>query len=1629
MLIISVFFLQNLCKFLTISADFRVPSLFLSENETLSLSLRDYFPNTYPKIELLGATNQFFSIKSFENLEEFDHYSFESSSSLQKVKFLKEINALFLLFKEKCSIFFLEKHNERFLKIIANTKLKYSMDSAETLRFTCFDLVFLQETREILFDCDCESSENRTKTVFLSYFLQESKQFLLKNASFFEKPPSFACKRLLQRERGLLFRRCARNSNFSAASSYEIFEIFLKNASFYEISLRNRVNVRDLSSDLRSFLVDAWILEKIPGVLAESREYSEYMGLLATNTTVFLVNVSQKTAEITQKRRFSNETLLKLHRIIYESTPCFLLLSKKSLYFLRVNVSNPTILQVSLVVSLQEASTPQNLHYTRDHLLVEYKYFIKIYRYSSIFADFLRVTAVFLHFFEETRVFRYFTSILFIEDVEIISILWKTSDFLEKEPQESQLFSQKTTWRLNFSQISSRFFELSYSFSLFSLLPRESLQNSNVSLLINDQFSLTIAVFFWNLSDTRVYFFESLRNREYFLLKSETFAINLENFVIGALPKANLSRKSSIKPQFSVQDSSYWTFDYSSILKENLAFSPQNFLRNTLFLYMEAYASSLSFLWQSSQTNLVSLINCFEIKENLISDCVVLTKFSLKVAIIKALKAKSLLFLLDSNKKLYYLQENLKNPEIKPVPIAEILCEDFEIHAEFCLFFCVNHQRGFLDIYSFSQETADLAFEIIAKHETFAIKSLKIDQLFIDFFNMGCLIVKSAKILYFIEIISEFPANSLKFLVKTAMRIESETYSVFLVNSGVFSKKLLIIDLLAHNIKEFSLQNPLNPQFSRQYPVFHYKIRFCVLNSQRYLGIVARNPSDNAEYFLFYDIFESTSSILKRKVNLEAGCLKYNVKIMSKNVVNIANSKVYALLLVIKENEISFKTIENIKLLGNLKTFLSFPQLKAEKSSRFLTFRFVLYYFNTFHAEKVFHLLNITAIPSDMLVLAENSLRKVEVFETFSAGTYSYFLKDGIFQGPITNYMLINEKNVEFSNFNAFLAPTGNFLEYHEKLENYGNVISMDFSKKDQLFVVLSEKMLTFFDVLYDYRVIYQYQIEEGFNCLSINQHKASDFLVIFCKFTENYSTPALYLQFFFYSYERKTNKTRDKHAKTDDFLNKSSTFDNFNEDNFSVNTKDFTFSVQKIRYKNGDSEIMDNNFVSSDLLGNHLIILAKEYYSSINSVYIFQIPAENNEFSLFCKGKIELFQEIATNSAENLFFSSENLTLIDGQANILDFLVYESNKTAKNQEILTLGFLILNEKQGSFLEYTINRSSTEECLALSFTRKFVIDFFELLQFDESLVNSIKLLTYSLIEVSELLPNFTKISFFLTTSLEIFELELLIFANNFTLNKIYSYRSFFSCSFVASTAIKLGNFLGAFCEKDSNEIRNYFVLYKKNLNKSKNESFSHPIRSLPLLISLFEVIFIEKQANYAIILPSYLNVFQEYALDENLTIFKGKKPLKTSSIYSLIAYNDISKTSCDIIINVSAKNSTKSVFIVIIAILVVVFLIILVVFAYIMYLKRKKKKTQLIFNEDMKVFLETWAEFNKKRDESLHSTMTASCEPSSFAAVHKENKENKGDNLENSIKHSKKSDRYSVEVEVKKKIKNFNKNF
>ena len=1644
-----------------------VPNIFLSINETQTLMFHDFLPGYYPDLKVGNITNQFYDIKMSETLETIEDYSFQSSPHLKKSKFVPELNCLFLFFTEKNTIFFIEPKMDRFIEIKNNIKLNYSSEFAEASNITCYDLVYLNQTGEIIFDCDIYyANDTKPHTGFIFYTIdaQYNRQFKkVKHLIFNDTDPSrlgipyLSCVRLLQLKNDKIYRRCSQDEllqNNSVSSYYmEIYNLT------YDTQGGSLVYF-DYRLDTRIIFTGNMTINTLFGL-------NNFRVFLVASNTLFSIQLYEtpvlgKLFKVLESKTYSKEVIVTLYLFGDRDANVSLsiLLTKQSFYL----VTNTYPMQVTLLANLGEVSPPVKFHYTQGYFLIEFNKFIKFYQFVQNGTN-VTILNSFYHFFPAPQFIFYYINILFIGPLEAVSILSKKTSYYHGE--------NETNWNFNISQILYRKVQLRYNqnFLTNATTRLNSMDMSNVSIIVNNEYTATITIYYWNLEDPKAYFFINSPGDNNNLLISEEVNINLEDYVVGPLTKATLIKTSPIKEAISVADSQSFTLDSTNLIK--LGFNPKNIRGSTIYLQIEANSHYFSIIWQNNKNMALTMIRCYEIKDSLITDCIQIVKYDTQSKkILKIERFKNTLWILDESKKLHVLVEQTQSATIAPLDNSPA-CEDIIISEASNVILCINHNRLYLDAYIIVNNTITMT---LMKGDVFGVPGLTIDKLYVDLFDFDSIIVKSGSYLYFFEIVPNYKgdlyylsrmAKPFSFFLKNKKQMKSNNFDVYIINKPQI-RKMIIVDYNFNTIEEYSMEYPTNIFFSRNYPVFGYKIETSILNSHRYLGIVASRPFDmgweynfHNQFMLFYDTEQQSGNLLKRKVDLEYDRWKVNIKLLDDNMIFRDSGKIYAALFILNYDTISIKTIENMKLTGTLKNIYRFPDFM---NKQFLTFSFRLYFYTIFSREKIFYVLNITLIPKDTVITSpfldtneflqmQSQYREIvfKSIEKYENNRYSYIVPDNVFKGPINNYMYSNEASsasddqidIRFSEtnsrFNAYLTPTLHFEEYHVKNTNFGDIVSMDLH--ENILVILSKRLLTFYDINLDYKIVYQFNIPGNKDCLSVEHHAQKDLLVIFCKMQESFSTPVLVIQVFQYEYTL-LNKL-DNNTNLDNNKSKDNNSDNSNEnfllnnsknndtifrdenggDHFSYKNADISFNIEKMMFINGDSELMDNNFVSSQSLGDHLFILAKEFYSFTNSIYIFQLPSDENDDNLVCKGQIQMSYEYNMNHNYNV--RSENFTIINTQAKIIDFQVYQSNKTGANDSAVIFGLLTLNENEGNFVEFKVNKSANEECSIVVLEKRIHINFKELISFDEITLSSIKFYSLSLISVEESLnnnQNITKIVFLLTTNIEILELELTIINVTLQLKVLYSYRKYFSCNFVASSPLKFNDFLGSFCEKESSEIKNYFLLYKRVVGQNE----SHPIRTLPLLIDRFELLFYSNNGNYFLILPSYLNLYQEYSIDQNLTLLKSKKRIMQEQNFVLTAYNDLSNASCIIkLINEDDQDPGYGFFWII---LLSVLGLIAVVFGYLFFIwLRNVRKEKMVFNEEM-IGLEH-VKFHRKnnRDGSINSTMV-----SSISTFNKElNKESLiGEKQEIKKKEpNPKSERYSCEMQIQKKIRDFNKNF
>ena len=145
--------------------------------------------------------------------------------------------------------------------------------------------------------------------------------------------------------------------------------------------------------------------------------------------------------------------------------------------------------------------------------------------------------------------------------------------------------------------------------------------------------------------------------------------------------------------------------------------------------------------------------------------------------------------------------------------------------------------------------------------------------------------------------------------------------------------------------------------------------------------------------------------------------------------------------------------------------------------------------------------------------------------------------------------------------------------------------------------------------------------------------------------------------------------------------------------------------------------------------------------------------------------------------------------------------------------------------------------------------------------------------------------------------------------------------------------------------------------------------------------------------------------------------------------YILTAYNELSNASCVVNISFDTVDPLEAIKnFIIITVIVLSILIILGLFFVIRYLYRKKR-IPLVFNEDMAFLGEL--EVHEKKDENLDLNSTMTTSSILKQEVIKELVYVKSDKKLKDLMNNNKGDRerFSTEMQIKKKIKGFNKNF
>ena len=547
----------------------------------------------------------------------------------------------------------------------------------------------------------------------------------------------------------------------------------------------------------------------------------------------------------------------------------------------------------------------------------------------------------------------------------------------------------------------------------------------------------------------------------------------MENYVVGPLVNINIKKVSPIRENLEIKSIEERRIDFYTISKINQNINFQNFKTQTSFLEVEEDNISVQFFWRCDRDKSFYFIKCFEknyVYSGTVSSCVVVLK---KKQLEKILKLQTYLnkrVFLDENKKLFFLDQSVLNDSISYLD-KSINCEDFYIVETSGLLFCINREKKFLNIYKISEEFKSL--NLIGKNVNFGIQDLFLEKLFIDLFDFNCLILKSGKSIYFIEVVQNYnddieyawilknldKLQLYKFVVKSIHTLSSPSLILLLVKHYL-SPSLLVIDPSMNKIEEYSLSNPLDPIFIRVYPFFEGggEIVEARLVGNRYLSIISCNEKKN-NFISYFDVQEQTGSNMKRRVEFDEDERVYQIQYNLPQSSSSEN-KIYGNYLLLKRGELLIKTIENMKLVGSIKNSPLHPNFKKKGP---LSFDVTIFFDNPFTSYKVFHSFTINFTPKDVLVLLKEEDTEVQAERREEGGEIKFFLAQNVFKGPIMDFKVEGKEFKFYQNFQAYLKPTNNFIDYKAKTDKYGELISM--TSYGDILIVLSENILTFYSI------------------------------------------------------------------------------------------------------------------------------------------------------------------------------------------------------------------------------------------------------------------------------------------------------------------------------------------------------------------------------------------------------------------------------------------------------------------------------------------------------------------------------------------------------------------------------------
>ena len=1070
------------------------------------------------------------------------------------------------------------------------------------------------------------------------------------------------------------------------------------------------------------------------------------------------------------------------------------------------------------------------------------------------------------------------------------------------------------------------------------------MQNFSFNLIINENYSSVINIYYWNINDFHLYFdpamssfYDNSQSLTY-SFDSENILIPYTNWVTGPLKIVKIQSITPPSHNFKVDCHKSFNVSFDYLKKNNNIDINYNSISNSEFLSLTLNSTHLTMYWQTSKDLSFYIIDCFIDANYFIEDCVIsFINDQYNKSFSGALRYKNF-HIINTRDGLLYVRaysydEINENQEISDLPYnsKNVYCDYIYLYETKDIFFCQSLANEILiRVYRLKTKDNDTSLtidnEFIYYFTDDLAKLSQINKFYIDFIEMfNCFIVYGDNKLIFFEIL--LPSIGDPFIFSFTEKYQQNLNNftdIYLINKEI--PLIILIDYVNDVIEEYTLRLSLDVTLLRNYPTFNYNFVSSFKCNDRFLCLNIIDKRDMNNYIVIYNVTEPTSKLLRNKILYDPNNDKiYPIVVNENNDLPHAffhnlftSSSVFVTLN--PKSGISISVYKVCDIIANIPEVFHDPNLINQQ---YYKYTLITSFTNEMMQEMIFFkiIVNISLSNSIITLNGYNNSVLNLVDPELDGSNYIINITEFPYFGPIKNYKIYNDyfvtnNEIYYYDFYPFVQKIIDFEEEYKNVLNfYGDFIKALY--KDGILIVLSEKNLTFHNVYsQNYEILYNDKPgNDEINCKDMLLHNIYNLLFVICTYKDG-----LILK----SYE-------------------------YNLTNFYISHA-FSTILQITKYNVTGFKTSFENYISVVMSDYHIFFLVDEgYYLELHkkrkTIYIFDVPKKNNN-TYECGPP-------ATISDTN-FNNSSFLVMSDA----VDLQTYFVKNFTENSTFYVILVLMNTSLRIIKVNLTMNTSEaviignyTIENLTItksSYNNDYVFYTVTLLNFnilDDSFQNS----------TQNNFTNFT-LTYILSSNLHIYEYNTTILnETNFITKTNHVYTKYYSCIFTDLVRPrKFKSFVGSFCTKTdvidgiSENGINYFILHKIH---DDNEQILSPILALPIYLKNYNFQFISNYTNDYLILPSFSSLFTAFELKNFLYLSLRNNPNALST--KITAYNEISNTSIILNIILTSKENSSNLNVILVCVFsVFAFIIILLI---IFYLRHRKYKNTTITRTESEI--------------------------------------------------------------------------